>query len=90
MGFRKMVIKYCTKLINRTNKKMYEVRKNIYLRIPLGILFIILAIIGGFLPVVQGWVFMVIGLTILFGEKFTKLLIKIYKKIKKKFRKRKR
>ncbi len=34
-------------------------------RISLGILLVILGVIGGFLPVVQGWMFMIPGLLIL-------------------------
>ena len=46
--------------------------KNKFIRIPLGILCILIGIIGGFIPIFQGWVFVVLGCTILFGEKFIK------------------
>ena len=51
-----------------------KIRKNNLLRIPLGILFIIIGIIGGFIPIFQGWIFLLIGVLILFGPEITKYL----------------
>ena len=38
------------------------------LRITLGILFIILGIIGAFVPIMQGWVFMLLAALVLFPQ----------------------
>jgi len=58
------------------NKKLKtiikKIRKNNLLRIPLGILFIIIGIIGSFIPIFQGWIFLLIGFLILFGPEITK------------------
>lgn len=51
----------------------------LFLRITLGIIFIILGIIGGLLPVLQGWIFILLALLILFPE--SKFAIKAVDKI---------
>lgn len=51
----------------------------LFLRITLGIIFIILGIIGGLLPVLQGWIFILIAILILFPQ--SKLAIKALDKI---------
>lgn len=38
------------------------------LRITLGIIFIILGIIGGFVPIMQGWIFMLLAVLVLFPQ----------------------
>lgn len=72
--------------IDKLRNSTSGIRKHAYLRIPVGIFFIILAIIGGFLPIIQGWIFMIIGLTILFGGKFTRHLKELFEKTKKKLK----
>ena len=41
-------------------------------RIPLGILCIIIGFIGGFIPIFQGWIFILLGCVLLFGEETAK------------------
>ncbi len=69
-------------------KDIKKIRVHKYLRIPAGIFFIILGIIGGLLPFIQGWIFMLLGLTILFGEDFTNLLENMIKKFRNRFKKK--
>src|SRR5688572_24718493 len=38
------------------------------LRITLGILFLILAVIGGFVPIMQGWIFFLLAILVLFPK----------------------
>ena len=52
------------------------------LRITLGIIFIILGIIGGFVPIMQGWIFMLLAALVLFPQ--SKFAIKSLDKIEKK------
>jgi len=52
------------------------------LRITLGIVFIILGIIGAFLPVIQGWIFMLLAVLVLFPQ--SKFAIKSLDRIEKK------
>ena len=52
------------------------------LRITLGIIFIILGIIGGFVPIMQGWIFMLLAVLVLFPR--SKFAIKSLDKIEKK------
>ena len=40
----------------------------IALRITLGILFLILAVIGGFVPIMQGWIFFLLAILVLFPK----------------------
>jgi uncharacterized protein len=49
------------------------------LRITLGIVFIILGIIGGFVPIMQGWIFMLLAVLVLFPQ--SKFAIKSLDKI---------
>lgn len=49
------------------------------LRITLGIIFIILGIIGGFVPIMQGWIFMLLAVLVLFPQ--SKFAIKSLDKI---------
>lgn len=37
-------------------------------RIPLGIIFIMVGVVGGFVPILQGWIFILLGVFLLFGE----------------------
>ena len=53
------------------------------LKIITGIMLIIIGIIGGLVPIFQGWVFGVAGLTIL--AQYSKLIKKCLEKIKRKF-----
>ncbi|HLC86667.1 MAG TPA: hypothetical protein VJH65_00095 [Candidatus Nanoarchaeia archaeon] len=66
------------KSILRNLDKKFENRKNF--KIIIGIGFIFLGVIGGFTPILQGWIFILIGGYLLFGEKF----ITFFKKFKKK------
>jgi len=43
-----------------------EIRRGV--TIAFGVLFLLLGVIGGFLPVIQGWIFVLIGLTLLARE----------------------
>ncbi|HYH09016.1 MAG TPA: hypothetical protein VEK11_18325 [Thermoanaerobaculia bacterium] len=52
------------------------------LRIALGIIFLILAVIGAFLPILQGWVFLLLALLVLFPK--SKFAIKACDKIERK------
>ena len=52
------------------------------LRITLGIIFIILGIIGAFVPIMQGWIFMLLAALVLFPQ--SKFAIKSLDKIDKK------
>ncbi len=52
------------------------------LRITLGVIFIILGIIGGFVPIMQGWIFMLLAVLVLFPR--SKFAIKAVDKIEKK------
>ena len=52
------------------------------LRITLGIIFIILGIIGGFVPIMQGWIFMLLAVLVLFPQ--SNFAIKSLDKIEKK------
>lgn len=76
------------KIIKKVNNNLEKIRSHKYIRIPLGILLLILGVIGGFLPIIQGWVFIVLGLAVLFGEEFTNLLEAKIKETKNKFNKR--
>jgi len=40
----------------------------LFLRITLGIIFLILGVIGGFLPVLQGWIFILLAVLVLFPQ----------------------
>ena len=64
------------RFLKRTKEYLKEHK---WVRIPLGILFVIIGFIGGFIPIFQGWVFGVLGLTLLFGEVFTDRLKNIFK-----------
>ena len=45
-------------------------------RIMLGIMFLILGVIGGFIPILQGWIFILLGLLVLFPKaKFTEKVL---------------
>ena len=57
----------------KENELLEKIRKNKLLRIPLGTLFIILGMLGGFIPIFQGWIFLLIGILILFGPEIIKL-----------------
>ena len=52
------------------------------LRITLGVIFIILGIIGGFVPIMQGWIFMLLAVLVLFPQ--SKFAVKSLDKIEKK------
>ena len=67
----------------RLNRYICKIKKYNHLRIPIGISFLVIGFIGGFIPIFQGWVFVLLGLTLLFGKKFTSHI----KRIKKGFRK---
>jgi uncharacterized membrane protein YbaN (DUF454 family) len=43
-----------------------QIRRSV--TIVFGVVFLLLGVIGGFLPVVQGWIFVLIGLTLLAKE----------------------
>ena len=62
-------------------EKRFENRKN--LKKIIGILLIFIGIIGGFIPILQGWIFILFGCYLLFGEKFTKKIIKKFGRKKK-------
>ena len=64
------------------NKNMKKIRKHSYIRLPVGISLLVLGFIGGFIPIVQGWIFVFLGLTVLFGKKFTVYSKKSIKKLK--------
>lgn len=49
------------------------------LRIVLGIVFLILGVIGGFVPIMQGWIFILLGILVLFPE--SKFAIKALNKV---------
>lgn len=42
--------------------------KMLFLRIALGVALLILGVIGGFIPILQGWVFILLGLLVLFPK----------------------
>jgi len=52
------------------------------LRIGLGIVFLILGVIGGFVPIMQGWIFVLLGILVLFPE--SKFAVKALDKCEKK------
>lgn len=52
------------------------------LRIVLGIVFLILGIIGGFLPIMQGWIFILLAILVLFPQ--SRFAIKALDKIERK------
>ena len=54
----------------------------VVLRITLGIIFIILGIIGGFVPIMQGWIFMLLAVLVLFPQ--SRFAIRSLDKIEKK------
>lgn len=65
------------KKINKIEKfECWANKKNRPTRIGLGIAFIIFGIIGGFIPILQGWIFITLGLILIFGERITKYLKK--------------
>lgn len=48
----------------------------VVVRITLGIVFLILGVIGGFIPILQGWVFILLGVLVLFPKsKFTEKIL---------------
>ena len=49
------------------------------LRITLGIIFLILGVIGGFVPIMQGWIFILLGILVLFPE--SKFAVKALDKV---------
>jgi len=51
-------------------------KKNRPTRIALGIASILFGILGGFIPILQGWVFITLGLILIFGERISKYLKK--------------
>ena len=54
--------------------------KNKMHRILMGVGFLLLGVLGGFIPILQGWVFILIGLAILFEKDFTGKIKKLRKK----------
>jgi hypothetical protein len=52
------------------------------LRIILGVVFLILGVIGGFVPIMQGWIFILLGLLVLFPE--SQFAVKALDKVEKK------
>jgi hypothetical protein len=51
------------------------------LRIILGVVFLILGVIGGFVPIMQGWIFILLGVLVLFPE--SKFAVKALDKVEK-------
>jgi heme A synthase len=48
----------------------------VFLRIALGVFLLILGVIGGFIPILQGWIFILLGLLVLFPKaKFTEKVL---------------
>lgn len=74
------------KLIRKVERNLEKIRSRKYVRIPVGIGLLILGVIGGFLPIIQGWIFIVLGLMVLFGEDFTNWLEELIERVKKKFK----
>jgi len=58
----------------KIKRMILKIRKHKVLRIPIGISFIIIGIVGLFLPILQGGICIFLGLYILFGDKFEKYL----------------
>jgi len=56
-------------------------------RLPLALLFLAIGIIGGFIPILQGWVFVLAALWLLFPDQAEQLIEKIKTKLEK-FRKK--
>jgi hypothetical protein len=59
-------------------------RMPLFIRLPLACVFLVLGIIGGFIPILQGWVFIVAALWLLFPNSTERLLEKIKTKFKRK------
>ena len=48
----------------------------LFVRIALGVFLLILGVIGGFIPILQGWIFILLGLLVLFPKaKFTEKVL---------------
>ncbi|MAG10861.1 hypothetical protein CMI44_00930 [Candidatus Pacearchaeota archaeon] len=58
--------------MKKKGRMLEFVRRHSYVKIPLGLLCILIGFIGGFIPIFQGWVFVFFGCTILFGYGFIK------------------
>ena len=74
------------KMIRNIEKNIEKIRARKYIRIRVGVFLLILGVIGGFLPIVQGWIFIVLGLTVLFGDEFVNFLEGTIEKIKGRFK----
>ncbi len=65
-------------------KKLEELEERLkdkkVLKFMLGILFILIGVVGGFIPIIQGWIFVLIGSYLLFGERFKRVIKKLKKK----------
>ena len=62
--------------IMKINKK-FENRR--FMKKFAGVGFIIIGVLGGFIPIFQGWIFVLLGCAILFGERFIEYIKKIKK-----------
>jgi hypothetical protein len=59
-------------------------RMPFFIRVPLALVFFALGILGGFIPVMQGWVFILAGAWLLFPDHSERLVEKIKAKFSKK------
>jgi hypothetical protein len=55
-----------------------------FIRVPLALVFFALGILGGFIPIMQGWVFILAGAWLLFPDHSERLVEKIKAKFSKK------
>jgi len=60
-------------------QKLKKISKN-PLRIIIGGFFLVLGFIGALLPILQGWIFFLIGLAIIFEESIIEKIKKLWKK----------
>ena len=58
----------------KLRKLINKIKRKPFIRFPLGALCILIGIISGFIPILQGWMFILVGLILLFGEENIKKL----------------
>lgn len=68
--------------LKKGKEKLDKARERKAIRIPLGIALILLGIVLGPVPVAQGWIFILLGLYVLFGEEVVEKIKSWLKKMK--------
>ena len=66
-------------------EKLRALRRKLplFVRLPLALVFLVIGILGGFIPVLQGWVFILIACWLLFPDQSERLFEKIKERLMK-------